>query len=89
MNGLPIICLPMGRDQNDNAIKIEQHGLGVQLSPKSSALKIRKAVKEVLSDNTFNKNVEKMKDEINANSGMNEVIAEIENLVPVVERHAV
>lgn len=82
-NGLPILCLPMGRDQNDNAIKIEQHGLGIQLSPKSSALKIRKAVKQILSDNKFNKNVECMKIEIKANKGLDEVITEIEKLLPL------
>jgi len=55
-NGLPLICLPMGRDQNDNAVKVGHHKLGLYLSPKSGADKIRKAVIRVLNDTSFRQN---------------------------------
>ena len=43
-HGLPLVCLPMGRDQNDNAAKVNYHGCGIRLSRKSGAPEIRRAV---------------------------------------------
>ena len=34
-HGLPLVCLPIGRDQPDNAARVEWHGAGLRLSPKS------------------------------------------------------
>ena len=80
-NGLPIICLPMGRDQDDNAIKVTLKGCGIKLSPRSSSFSIQKAVKQILGDNSFNLNAEKMQNEINKPSRIGEFITEITNLI--------
>src|SRR5262249_2059565 len=34
--GVPLVCLPMGRDQNDNAARVVFHGAGVRVSPAAS-----------------------------------------------------
>ena len=39
--GVPMVCIPMGRDQNDTAARVVYHGAGVRLSPSASAAKIR------------------------------------------------
>ncbi|HET9739008.1 MAG TPA: nucleotide disphospho-sugar-binding domain-containing protein [Solirubrobacteraceae bacterium] len=52
-HGLPLVCLPIGRDQPDNAARVEWHGAGVRLSPKSSPAVIGAAVKRVLEDPGF------------------------------------
>jgi len=52
-HGLPLVCLPIGRDQPDNAARVEWHGAGLRLSPKSSPEVIRAAVERVLSDPAF------------------------------------
>lgn len=52
-HGLPLVCLPIGRDQPDNAARVEWHGAGRRLSPKSSPEAIRAAVENVLGDPTF------------------------------------
>lgn len=52
-HGLPLVCLPIGRDQPDNAARVEWHGAGLRLSPKSSPAVIRSAVERVLSDPAF------------------------------------
>ena len=33
--GVPLVCLPMGRDQNDNAARVVARGVGLRLSPKA------------------------------------------------------
>jgi UDP:flavonoid glycosyltransferase YjiC (YdhE family) len=52
-HGLPLVCLPIGRDQPDNAARVEWHGAGLRLSPKSSAEVVRAAVERVLGDPAF------------------------------------
>jgi UDP:flavonoid glycosyltransferase YjiC (YdhE family) len=52
-HGLPLVCLPIGRDQPDNAARVEWHGVGLRLSPKSSPAVIRVAVERVLADPAF------------------------------------
>ena len=52
-HGLPLVCLPIGRDQPDNAARVEWHGAGLRLSPKSSPAVIRAAVERVLREEAF------------------------------------
>jgi MGT family glycosyltransferase len=52
-HGLPLVCLPIGRDQPDNAARVEWHRAGLRLSPKSSPGAIRAAIERVLGDPTF------------------------------------
>ena len=52
-HGLPLVCLPIGRDQPDNAARVAWHGAGLRLSPKSSPDRIRKAVEKVLGDPAY------------------------------------
>lgn len=52
-HGLPLVCLPIGRDQPDNAARVEWHGAGVRLSPKSSPAVIGAAVRNVLDNPGF------------------------------------
>jgi len=52
-HGLPLVCLPIGRDQPDNAARVEWHGAGLRLSPESSPDAIRAGVKKVLGDPAY------------------------------------
>lgn len=52
-HGLPLVCLPIGRDQPDNAARVAWHGAGQRLSPKSSPAVIRAAVERVLHDPAY------------------------------------
>jgi UDP:flavonoid glycosyltransferase YjiC (YdhE family) len=47
--GVPVVCMPMGRDQNENAARVVFRGVGVRVKPTASAPKIRQAVREVLT----------------------------------------
>lgn len=63
-HGLPLVCLPMGRDQNDNAAKVEYHGCGISLSAKSGPQKIQKAVLHILADSKIKQQAAQFKEEI-------------------------
>jgi MGT family glycosyltransferase len=54
--GVPMVCIPMGRDQNDTAARIVHHGVGVRLPPRASASRIARAVNEVLTNDRFRSN---------------------------------
>jgi len=47
-SGVPLLCMPMGRDQHDNAARVVARGAGLWLSPKAGARRIRKAILELL-----------------------------------------
>ncbi len=51
--GVPMVCIPMGRDQNDTAARVVYHGAGIRLSPKASPARIGKAVQSVLGEDRF------------------------------------
>ena len=60
LHGVPVVCLPMGRDQADNSARIVQHGAGLRLPPTASARRIRTALTTLLMTPSFNENARKL-----------------------------
>lgn len=58
--GVPILALPMGRDQNENAARVEYHGVGLRLDPRASAEKISAALRRILSEPEFTANARRL-----------------------------
>ncbi len=52
-HGVPVLALPMGRDQADNASRIALRGAGLRLDPQAPAEVIRNAVRRILDDPGF------------------------------------
>jgi MGT family glycosyltransferase len=48
MAGVPLLCLPMGRDQNDNAARVVARGAGLRLGPDASVDAIAAAITDLL-----------------------------------------
>jgi UDP:flavonoid glycosyltransferase YjiC (YdhE family) len=48
--GVPVLCLPMGRDQDDNAARVVAHGVGLRLRPSVGAVRIAGAVRRLVDD---------------------------------------
>jgi UDP:flavonoid glycosyltransferase YjiC (YdhE family) len=46
--GVPLVCVPMGRDQKDNTVRVVRLGAGVRVAQKAPADRIAAAVREVL-----------------------------------------
>jgi MGT family glycosyltransferase len=51
--GVPLVCIPMGRDQPDVAARVVYHGAGVRLRPSAKPDAIRSAVERVISEPSF------------------------------------
>ncbi|MBU1822593.1 MAG: glycosyltransferase, partial [Bacteroidetes bacterium] len=76
----PLLCLPMGRDQNDNAAKVTYHGCGLKLSPRASADKIHKAVSRLLGESPFKRKAEILAQKIISDAQKDTALKEIESL---------
>jgi MGT family glycosyltransferase len=46
--GVPLVCIPMGRDQNDTAARVTAQGAGVRLKATATPAQIRTAIRAVL-----------------------------------------
>ncbi len=78
--GVPMVCIPMGRDQNDTSARIVHHGAGVRLPARASALKIRKAVQHVLARDQFRVNAARLGNAIADQNLTSDFVSEIEIL---------
>ncbi len=77
-HGTPLLCMPMGRDQNDNAARVAWHGAGLRLDPAADADAIEAAIKQIFGDVSFRKTAQRLKAAITADIGASPFIAEIE-----------
>jgi UDP:flavonoid glycosyltransferase YjiC (YdhE family) len=59
-NGVPVVCIPTGRDQPENAQRLEWAGAGLRLPRFASVSRIRRAVVAVLQDRSFRDNAAKL-----------------------------
>ncbi len=53
MDGVPLLCLPMGRDQHDNAQRVVHRGAGLRLPKDAPTGDIEAAVRRLLSEPEF------------------------------------
>lgn len=51
--GVPLLCMPMGRDQNDNAARVVARGAGLRLKPNAKVAAIQAAVHALLDSSTY------------------------------------
>lgn len=65
-HGVPLVCLPVGRDQPDIAARVVWHGAGTRLSARSKPTRIARAINQVLSDDTYRRSARKLADAIAA-----------------------
>jgi UDP:flavonoid glycosyltransferase YjiC (YdhE family) len=52
-HGVPVLVLPLGRDQAFNASRVEDLGAGIALPETSPADRIRAAIRTLLTDGSF------------------------------------
>jgi len=51
--GVPVLCLPQGRDQRDNTARVRQLGAGIRLGKRATPRAIAAAVRTVLDDERY------------------------------------
>jgi UDP:flavonoid glycosyltransferase YjiC (YdhE family) len=78
--GVPLVCLPMGRDQNDTAARVVERGAGERLSPGASVRRIRRTVRRVLETPSYRINARLLGESIASREGCVDVIESLEQL---------
>jgi UDP-N-acetylglucosamine transferase subunit ALG13 len=78
--GVPMVCIPMGRDQDDTAARVVYHGAGVRLSPTASARTIRVAVTKMLERDEYRAAANKLATAITHECDSSTHTAELESL---------
>ena len=78
--GVPLVVMPHGRDQADNAARIVARHAGVKVSRKAKPKAIASAIDRVLSDPTFAAGAGRLGDSIREDAAAGRLLAELEDL---------
>ncbi len=78
--GVPQVCLPLGRDQLDNAARVAHHEAGLRLKPKAKPDAIAGAVRRVIDEPRFAQNAQRLAAAIAEDLREDRAVAEIEEL---------
>jgi len=78
--GVPVVALPLGRDQLDNAARVAHHGTGLRLKPKASAETIARAVQRVIDEPSFRANAGRLASAIALETAEDRAAHELEEL---------
>ncbi len=77
-HGAPLICLPMGRDQNDNAARVDWHGAGIRLDPAATPDAIEAAIRRIFAEPGYRKQARRLRDAIARDIAASPFVAEVE-----------
>ncbi|KQY28202.1 glycosyl transferase [Caulobacter sp. Root487D2Y] len=80
MAGVPLLCLPMGRDQNDNAARVVHRGAGLTLPADADAETVAAAVRRLLDEPTFRAAADVLGAAIRADEAARDAAAALEAL---------
>ncbi len=80
-NGVPLVCMPMGRDQPLNSDRVAALGAGYHISSESSVNVIRAAVEDVLGDFNFRREAQRMAEVIAGYGNGSKAASEVEGLL--------
>ena len=80
--GVPLVCLPMSRDQLEVAARVVALGAGVRLRPGASSAAIARAVRTVLEDPSYRAAARRMARTLAEEARTDRAVAELEDLAP-------
>ena len=78
--GVPTLCIPLGRDQPDNAARAARHGVGLVVSPRSDTAAIAKAILTMLSEPSYRPAAAALGERIRAEVSSGSLVTELEDL---------
>lgn len=79
-SGVPLVCIPMGRDQNDNATRVVVRGAGLRLKPGDEVSKIRDTIQRVLENPEFRVNARHLASAIQRDAQASTAVEEMEKV---------
>ncbi len=80
-HGVPMLCMPLGRDQSENAQKVEALAAGRTISPEASVEEVRAAIVDVIGSDVLRTGARRMAEIIAGYGGGNQAIDELESLI--------
>jgi MGT family glycosyltransferase len=84
--GVPLVCLPMGRDQLDVAARVVHAGAGLRLEPSAAPDEIAAAADRVLADGSYRRAAERIAGVIIEETATDLAVAEIEAVLATIDR---
>ena len=75
---VPMLVLPHGRDQGDNAVRVTERGAGLSLAPTASSDEMRAALRRLLVEPSFRLAARRLGDAVAQEVGSSRVIEELE-----------
>lgn len=79
--GVPLVCIPMGRDQDAVAARVGEIGAGVVLAPSATAGEIGRAIHQVLTDRSYKSNARALASTLAHEHDPIDVVLELEELL--------
>ncbi len=78
--GKPILFLPHGRDQDDNAVRVTHRGAGLSLSATSSVADMGAALRRLLDEPGFAANARRLGDQVAHDARHSSIVSVLERL---------
>jgi MGT family glycosyltransferase len=79
-HGVPLLCIPLGRDQSDNAVRVEVAGAGLSAKKTASATALAKALGELLEAPRYAEGAKRLAAEIAQGVEADRAVTELESL---------
>ncbi len=76
---VPLLLMPMGRDQWDNAVRVTTRGAGIQMLPEASASEISREIQRLLGDADYKRSAAILGAAIRREAQESRVILELES----------
>jgi UDP:flavonoid glycosyltransferase YjiC (YdhE family) len=81
LNGIPLLVIPMGRDQMDNATRVVTRGAGLSLMDSATEDEIAIAAARLLTEPHFRAAAAKLRKAMAADVASGALVAEMEEIV--------
>jgi UDP:flavonoid glycosyltransferase YjiC (YdhE family) len=78
--GVPLVCIPMGRDQTANAARVVYRGAGIRLNKKAGAKKIAEAIRKVVENPNYQRKAKELSVKIREQSQWQKACEELEQV---------
>ena len=82
-SGVPLVCIPIGRDQPGNAARVVYHKVGLRLNEKASVTDIRGAIQKIIHDTSYHENARRLGKIIEEDAQNATGIQELEQMVAI------
>ena len=79
-HGVPLICIPHGRDQGDNAARVVTAGAGLRVSRHAPVRRLRSTVHHALTDDSLRRAATRLAQSFERLDGATGAVRELEAL---------